>query len=32
MVKKLLLFVSAAMISFFCFEGSGAVVLFAMFV
>ena len=32
MVKKLLLFVSEAMISFFCLEGSGAVVLFARFV
>lgn len=32
MVKKLLLFVSEAMISFFFFEGSGAVVLFAIFV
>jgi hypothetical protein len=32
MVKKLLLFVSEAMISFFCFEGSGAVVLLARFI
>jgi hypothetical protein len=32
MVKKLLLFVSEAMISFFCLEGNGAVVLFAIFV